>query len=722
MEKLTEQINISNYEAEKADKIFAEFEKKLKNEKSGITNPLWEELKNEKLAAFEEKYKKRKDSDVGESINLYYSAKNALKENIKQDKQNVLDTESISIELEKNSDVDEFPLGMPEDFNQEYVGSSTDDLEKAETISQLKKFKLQFNDIPTKINYDQKYYFIYIKNKEGEFVQKRISNFVILPLSSIKSEDGNQKLYARLINHDTSEDVVFDGEKLANLNKFKTFVRSYGNFNWNSNQEQLNYLNDLLGSYKIYNLVEKTYAGWHENEKIWLFPDRAYFNGKVYPSTNGNIAINGKSFTFASEVKPKLKIIRDHTELPKNKKIIIETIKTFIDLYKKEGYIGIGWIIASFVANVISKKELAGQFPIAAPYGIYESGKTGFSRFLSELAGIDIPLRTEISKDQWRKDVHAFSCLPVMYDEFKEQKGQESPFKLLRSYINKTFDRSVFEKGNLSKYGTDQYKVNATVALIGEVPTTDSAILSRFIHINSNNFELNITLFRDLQKNLSVLNAIGQYFMRTSEDWKISFIKSYYYFLNKMAERAINSNRLEVSYSIVLAGVKTFMEVIDNLIGECVLYSEATIDELFEFAVTKIKKNGQELKQSHPSFQFLEDIGTMAGEDDIKLTAYNIYNNINYKGKVYEKLLFLAPRSIWNSYKSKVRDSFYTSNIQVKKDLETYPFFLGSLSKRISNKLKSAPTCWVIDLTHPLLPPEMQNFDSIISSKNQINV
>lgn len=444
---------------------------------------------------------------------------------------------------------------------------------------------------------------------------------------------------------------------------------------------------------------------------MWLFPDRAYHNGIVYPVVNDIVKINDISFTFDKEIKKEIEVVYPHRELPDDKEHLAEVLTSFISLYNVYGYLGIGWIIATFMADVISTKKLAGQFPVLASYGLYQSGKTAYALLLSELAGIDTPLVTEVTKDIWRKDIHLFSCLPIMYDEVKETKGPKSPFVILRSYINKTFDRSTLKKGNISRYGSDRYDVHGTITLVGEVSTIDSAILSRLIQIDSTKFQKNKSLFKFVKQNMTTLNAIGQYFMRTSDDWKETFIESYQYFTNVMEERSIKNDRMEINYAIVLSGIKTFMQVIDQVVGRNVLYSDLEIENIIQYVAEHIKTNGQELKNFHPSMQFLQDIGTMVAEDDIHETAYKVFYNCEFNGKMYDKLLFLAPRSIWNSYQVKVHEPFYSSNNQLKKDLENYPFFLGTKSQRISSVLKSAPTCWVIDLSHPYLPPEILNFE-----------
>ncbi|TMN21836.1 hypothetical protein [Lentibacillus cibarius] len=650
---------------------------KTANQQDDIPNPFLDEDTNANIVSIEERRKNRKKTELRD-FTLYEDVMKAIQE----------------------------------DENKQSTSSDTDASEKDNKIvSDLKNYVLPFDDISTKINFKKMYYYIYYKAGK-EFKEERLSNFLILPLYAIKAEDGSQKMYARLINQETSVEVIFDGEKLSNQRSFKTFVKSYGNYNWNGKQHNLNDLNDLLSAYKLDEIEEKTYAGWHKREKMWLFPDRAYHNGNVYPVNDDKVTINGKSFTFDREVKNEVKIIREHIDLPEDTNEINNVVESFIKLYKKDGHLGIGWIIASFVADDISSKKLAGQFPLLAPYGIYQSGKTGYVRFLSEMAGIDTELNTEPSKDVWRKDLHNFSCLPIIYDEVKEKKGPNGYIKEMRPYINKTFDRATFKKGSIDKYATEHYEVHGTLGLLGEVPPTDSAILSRFIYIDSSKMSKNKSLYHIVKSNQHILNAIGQYFMRTSEDWKPDFMASYQEFLVDLGERDIKDDRMEISYAIILAGAKTFLKVLEKLVGEGKFNSERTIKELVDYVESKIKSNGQDLRQSHPSMQFLEDIGTMVGEKEIIDTAFTIRINHEFEGKLYKKILFLAPSSIWKAHKkNQVSDPFYTSSGQLKNDLKTYSFFIGSKSFRVSPKLKSAPTCWMIDLTDPSLPTEMQNFD-----------
>ncbi|MEL4028230.1 hypothetical protein NST89_06510 [Caldifermentibacillus hisashii] len=66
--------------------------------------------------------------------------------------------------------------------------------------------------------------------------------------------------------------------------------------------------------------------------------------------------------------------------------------------------------------------------------------------------------------------------------------------------------------------------------------------------------------------------------------------------------------------------------------------------------------------------------------------------------------LYLAPTNIIEAYKSHEKDPFYSTSNKVVKDIQNQPYFKGTRKVRIG---KSQPTAWIIQLTDPINPKQI---------------
>lgn len=550
----------------------------------------------------------------------------------------------------------------------------------------------------------QKSFYIEQYDMNGERQVVYVSNFLIDPVYT-RDTDSGEKMYEMYFYNDyDSAHVVITGRQLVNARDFKAFCRERGEFLWNGSDEVLYWLNEYLIEQRVPMIKHVSYAGYHEDKKTWFFPAYAFKDGEQYKSDdNGVFWIEDKGFVM--ERNPAYEVFCGLVEKEPDKKSITAYMDAMQLLYGNYGWLGMGWMVSSMQAHVISRKLK--QFPYLYATGLFEKGKTTFLQNLFCLAGQDVSLPTLPSKDTWRKSVSWFSSLPIGYDEANE-KGRNKRggdfFDNMREYMNQTFNRSVIERGALDPNRTIRYPVRATVAFAGEFPVSIPSVQSRTIFVNSLHFTRDEQAIQTLQECAVAAVWLGQYLIRTSNQWEAQWFENYHLLYGEYLQRWKGASRVKKNYAIALAGSVTLMQIVDDMLNEQ-RYFGRQVDELVALLQNESEESFTSAKQSHPCIEYLRDIAIMAME---RRLLKNVHFAIEQKGE--SRMLYISPTLTWDAYLQKQgnREVAYSSSRKIVNDLSFFPFFHGMRKMRMA---KMTVRAWEIDLNHPELPEEIRFFE-----------
>lgn len=306
------------------------------------------------------------------------------------------------------------------------------------------------------------------------------------------------------------------------------------------------------------------------------------------------------------------------------------------------------------------------------------------------------------SLDGLRKMVSWYSHLPVGYDEAEQKSSSRSAmdfFVKFREAMNTMFMRTAFERGAVEIDKIISYLVRSTLVFGGENRTTDGAITTRLIQMNSLNIQHDRAAFKSIEKNQHVLHWIGQYFMRTSHLWRSNLLQNYEQSLSQLEDTPNVSSRIQKNYAILLAGAITFTEWIDEN-----LHTTFSSKKHFEKLVADVKIE-MITSQKHSDgtnhlSTFLEDLTVLVNDHAGGL------NKTHYK--VIKNILYVAPAMTWGVYsKWKGNEKHYSGYKAVSEDLKSQSYYLGIERTRIES---TQYRCWTFDLDHPDLPMEMKIF------------
>jgi hypothetical protein len=551
------------------------------------------------------------------------------------------------------------------------------------------------------MNFEEKYYYRKVKINNDEEVEFKFTNFIVVPLYTSSGGNGNQLYILKLISKNEVKVVEFEGEVLAMNSNFKKHCMNSGKFNWSGNQELLNTIIDFILGSLSKNVELLNYRGWNKKEKMWFFPSHAYYKSKVFfPDENGIFNVNNKYYKLNSKRNDEYKI-HSHINTQPTKESLIDYFKGLKQLYGNYSHLCFGYAAASLnVDSIFSKTDF---FPFLYLYGKHGRGKSTVLSTFSKFAGMKVSLNSPPSLDSLRKGLSQNSAVPFIVDEAEEKsrsvKGNDF-FKNLAEAIKNTYMRQAFVRGDKDEDKKIIYPVRGTLMLGGEILTSVSAIVQRSVLVDSTKIVQDEEIYSNLRENETIAYWVGQYLMRTSQEWQKSFLELYDEIMKYFKKQNINNIhvRVRANYAIFLAGAFAAYKQLNNLLGvDLFLSDKEEVKDIYQFVINDMKETQRLTSEDHPSLEFLRKIGLLANKNQL-------VSNVDYKcikdadGIVY---LHLAPSNVVESYKSTEKDPVYKSSNKVVKDLQTESFFKGFKKIRIGS---SQPNSWVIQLSDPKNP------------------
>lgn len=568
--------------------------------------------------------------------------------------------------------------------------------------------------------------FIYIRESEDEV--RRLSNFIILPLYTINGEDENTLYFIRIQNSRTAKSLTIDGETLSNNRLFKSFCRSKGNFNWLGNQSDLDLLNDyLISSFNCPEVQESNYMGfqidlesYHPEDpesmknNVWLFPTHAFHNGElIFPDKDGifhtpnkNYLLNRKNFSaFNMSVAP--------IEMTPSKEDILTLLSNLQYLYNEYFWLGIGFMTSSLQVSTISK--YAKQFPYFYPSGVRHTGKTDYLNFMYKFAGINAELNVPPDRlDVFRKHLALYSHLPYGYDEAQDENSKNnfkaaSFFDKFKGELKTLFNRKEIQRGDKDPNKIHRFPIRTCLTFSGEVPTSESAIRSRTVFVESSKFFHDVESYDYVMEHEELMLWIGQYMIRTAHEWRAELVEQYHEYLNLMKGDLFKPilSRVKKNYAILLAGLTVFMKQMDRRFGmNC--YSPAYIKQILDFVYNEMVQSQEAVEDSQNCVTFLSQVAHLANKGMLRK---NVHYKVDLDDDLNPKTLYLAPSEAWNALQDSRLPTTYNATNQISSELEQFSFFVKPTKKHFQKKISGKNyRVWVFNLQDPQVPEFFQHF------------
>ncbi|QNU37119.1 hypothetical protein IC801_15065 [Geobacillus sp. 44B] len=551
------------------------------------------------------------------------------------------------------------------------------------------------------INHKSRYYYVKVMVGKDKYEEHRNSNFIIEPLYTSSDRNGNQKYILKLMSHSQTKVVEFDGETLAINQAFKKHCMNSGKFNWKGKQSQLDNLVDLILASPMKEINFISYVGWHEKEKIWIFPNHAYCEGKVYfADSDGVIEVNGRYFKVEME-KDDEYLIHPHIVSEPPKQAIISYFKGLQELYGPYVHLCFGYVASSLHVDAIASKTEF--FPFLYTYGKHGQGKSTIISTFAKFAGMKVALSSPPTLDGLRKGISQKSHVPFVVDEAENKSEKTSGvdfFKTLADALKVIYMRQALIRGHKDETMRVRYPIRGTLMIGGEVLTSVSSIVQRSVLIDSSKIIQNEEVYEKIKANEEVAYWVGQFLMRSSHEWRNNFLELYEEIMSYFKKQGWTNIhvRIRANYAIFLAGAFAAYKQLNKYFGEDVFLSnKENIKEIYQFMFQEMKETHRMTEEDHPSMEFLRKIGLLANKNLLR-------QDVDYKcmkgedGNIY---LYLAPTNVVEVYKSSEKNPFYASSNKVVKDLQSQSFFKGFKKLRIG---QSQPNSWIIQLTDPLNP------------------
>ncbi len=211
--------------------------------------------------------------------------------------------------------------------------------------------------------------------------------------------------------------------------------------------------------------VVKT-IGWHSSKVI--FPNAQLVNGAFVPDTE--YLYTGK----LTEAR-----LEDHPNWPALAQQIIDVLPL---LHAPQSIIPIiGWFMATFVAPKLRKLE-DNAFPLLMVFGTPEAGKTTILEFMLRLCGLNAPLNSAAGTRFTNVELLSSSnTLPIVFDEHRRSDIRQHKSNLY-PILRETHKAQIHSRGRRD-LSIVQYRLTAPVAIGGETPFRDSALVDRTIHV-----------------------------------------------------------------------------------------------------------------------------------------------------------------------------------------------------------------------------------------------
>lgn len=360
-----------------------------------------------------------------------------------------------------------------------------------------------------------------------------ISNFVINILATHETREGLMRK-VQLVNTygEHSPSFMLSADDCTWMRSFKKACWGMGNFVWWGEGHDLDIVMEMESLTDAgVRIDEPDHIGWIEKDKIWLFDNVAFKDGREYrPDEHGIFWIGDKGFkpsglggdagdVSASLGAPELSFDNfDHKEFLEH---------LVYSIGKNEARLCLGWAYSVFFMEDIFK--MCGSFPFLFLHGKKAAGKSHVAAWIRNIFGIasrpgEEGFRagdTTIAGAQ--RILSWYSSLPAFMDEYQNLFGHYNKDGLMRNAYN----RQSAIKGTREGFNIRISPIRGTLIVAGQVQPRDSALLSRCINIqvtaSNRDAENNPFIWFTERVRKGVFSGIGMYILRNKAKMMSNF-------------------------------------------------------------------------------------------------------------------------------------------------------------------------------------------------------
>ncbi len=307
-----------------------------------------------------------------------------------------------------------------------------------------------------------------IREHNGQMEAQRRNSWEVIfnrPIKAIAQLTGEEEGF--LVEIATSRAIVqrtLTTEHFASNLHFKKAIKLAGA--WTGNDKDLQRLVTYLEQQSPKRQEVVKTVGWHDGRVV--FPNAQLENGQFAPNT---------SYLYVGKLSNAR--LLDNDDWPTLAKEIVDVLPL---LHTREAIIPIiGWFMATFAAPQVRALE-GGAFPLLMVFGSPESGKTTILEYMRRLTGVDAALHSSTDTRFANIELIASSnTLPVVFDEHRSSDIKQHKTNLY-PILREAYKAGIHARGR-PDLTVVRYHLTAPVALGGEAPFRDSALVDRTVHV-----------------------------------------------------------------------------------------------------------------------------------------------------------------------------------------------------------------------------------------------
>ena len=464
---------------------------------------------------------------------------------------------------------------------------------------------------------------------EGNPRYDPITDFLVRIKNTIYTLDGCVREVVLVKHGRESEKVILRPVDMAAARDFHRFCNSVGFYNFTGTNADLYHLWALLQAGDPGKLIYQCdHIGYVERDGLWLFKNAVIRRGEVIrPDPEGIFWLKEKGLIPASldsqdqsfEKVPSIEIL-DAAEAMRVGESTIENLHQNLGGYN--AYLTLGWAWACcFMPEIVRRYDC---FPMLFLYGKRGCGKNTLAGWLLQLFGIvnegkNIAETTHVGVS---RRFSYYSCLPVWFDEYRNERKVTIKDGLLRDVYNQIGA----SKGIQVTFGTREVPVRGAALLSGEHLPSDNGLLSRCVIVHLTALERREQYYEEVCRTIGQTSAFTADLLRRKDGALVKAVMDAIDGFYRFLRAKVQTPRLALNYAVV-AGVMTFLHKDQAFVD----WLEAEIAHINEF------KESESLVNS-----FIEDLDVLKANGVITKNHYAV-DPVKRQGHLY----FSAAYNLW---------------------------------------------------------------------------
>lgn len=403
-----------------------------------------------------------------------------------------------------------------------------------------------------------------IKGTEGEFQHRQITDFTMSVEEAVECiDDPDGDYHTIIITHcstGTKEVRQFMPDSMNNVDIFKKTLRSlYTTFT--GKQGDIDDIKKYVfnGNYPVHKIV--SCCGLREINDTWYYIEKD-------KCLKGNVICDDYT---ANPMKESTMLLSNILESDPIKSTELDELRNHLFKFNAEkiSYSLVGYAIACLFKQRL--KKLGYSFPHLINIGEAGSGKSQTTKLiLGGLFGTDkYDQADNITKYSIDNFTESNNTVPLILDEYKPYMMAKWRIELISSVMRSTYDNLSSSRG--TGKGTIKTRTpRASVVLIGEAGTNETAIIERSVMLSMSKFlsirPAQTASFKWLKKNKHLLTKLSRVFLPHTMLMDDATIETFYETALEAIDPGVTTHRIREALAVNLFGImilNTLMKDID---------------------------------------------------------------------------------------------------------------------------------------------------------------